>query len=298
MNLNSQKQSILIIDDDSIIRKLVMRLLEGFGTIDMASSGAEGLKMIENHDYDLIILDVGMPEMDGFEVCKRLKSTPSTSGIPIVFLTAGSANNDEERALEIGATDFIRKPISPQVLSARVSNILKLQATTRELEVLALTDSLTNAYNRRFFMKAGSLEVHRSKRYKQPFTVLMLDIDHFKVVNDTYGHGVGDEALIRAVSVIQSSLRGEDTLGRIGGEEFAVIFPQTTKTSAALVAERIRGSIENIVIDSPLGPVKFTISIGLSEGMVSDSSIDDVLRRADCALYEAKESGRNKVVSL
>jgi diguanylate cyclase (GGDEF)-like protein len=288
--------TILIVDDDSLVRQLMSALLSEFGKIEMASSGQEGLDKAESVLPDMIVLDVMMPDMDGYEVCKRLKENENTSDIPVVFLTASNSNEDEERGLEIGATDFIRKPISPKIVSVRASNILKLQAANRKLVLLASTDPLTGAYNRRHFLEAGNAELHRSKRYKTPFTALMLDIDHFKAVNDTYGHGIGDEALKKTVSVIQEALRTEDTLGRIGGEEFAVIFPQTDKTGAVLVAERIRASIEKIVIDTPSDPLTFTMSIGVSENLDDDNDIEDALKRADAALYEAKENGRNQVV--
>lgn len=297
MTEQEQKPTILIVDDDSLVRQLMSALLSGFGEVELAASGQEGLDKAESVQPDMIVLDVMMPEMDGYEVCRRLKENENTSDIPIVFLTASNSNEDEERGLEIGATDFIRKPISPKIVSVRVSNILKLQAANRKLVLLASTDPLTGAYNRRHFLEAGNSELHRSRRYKTPFTALMLDIDHFKAVNDTYGHAIGDEALKRTVSVIQEALRTEDTLGRIGGEEFAVIFPQTDKAGAILVAERIRLSIESIVIPTPVKPLSFTMSIGVTENTDDDHNIEETLKRADFALYQAKKNGRNQVVS-
>ncbi len=290
------EQTILVVDDDALVRQLMAALLSEFGKIEMAESGQEALEKAEAVQPDMIVLDIQMPEMDGYEVCTRLKANENTADIPVVFLTASNSVEDEERGLEIGATDFIRKPISPKIVFARASNILNLQAATRKLVQLASTDPLTNAYNRRHFLEAGNAELHRSRRYKHPFTVLMLDIDHFKAVNDTYGHGIGDDALKETVVVIQEALRSEDTLGRIGGEEFAVIFPQTDKEGATLVAERIRESISEIVIETPIDPLKFTMSIGVSENHADDESIEDALKRADSALYEAKENGRNQVV--
>ncbi len=290
-------QKILIVDDESLIRKMMCALLKEFGEIELASSGAEALQMAQEDNPDLIILDVQMPDMDGYEVCTRLKENEKTAHIPVVFLTANSSNEDEERGLIIGAVDFIRKPISAQIVCTRVANILNLQAATRKLELLASTDSLTGAFNRRQFIELGNNELLRSKRYEHPFTVLMLDIDHFKAVNDTHGHGIGDEALKTTVRVIQDNLRGEDTLGRLGGEEFAVLLPETAIGSATLLAERIRKAIGKIVIKTPLQPLKFTMSIGLAEGENTDKSIEDVLKRADYRLYQAKKQGRNQVVS-
>lgn len=292
------QQKILVVDDENLIRQLMSALLAGFGKIELAESGDDAFQKIEAGKPDLIILDVQMPDMDGYEVCRRLKEDDKTADIPVVFLTANSTNEDEERGLEIGATDFIRKPISPQIVRTRVSNILKLQTATRQLERLASTDPLTGAYNRRHFMETGDNELLRSNRYDHAVTVLMLDIDHFKAVNDTYGHSIGDIALKETVRVIEETLRGEDTLGRLGGEEFAVLLPETNASRAALLAERIRVAIGEIVIETPTDPLSFTMSIGLTEGSKDDKTIDDLLKRADDGLYKAKEQGRNQVVSL
>jgi PleD family two-component response regulator len=203
-NMN-QDVTILIVDDEMSIRRLMALLLKDFGTIEMAGSGKEALEKVNTLKPDLIILDVQMPEMNGYEVCKTIKGNDKTSSIPVVFLTANSSNEDEEYGLEIGATDFIRKPVSPRIVSARVSNILNLQQATRKLELIASTDPLTGAFNRRHLDLVGINELSRSKRYNSSFNILMLDIDHFKAVNDSYGHDIGDEALIETVTVIKKT---------------------------------------------------------------------------------------------
>jgi diguanylate cyclase (GGDEF)-like protein len=294
-NMN-QDVTILIVDDEMPIRHLMSLLLKGFGTIEMAGSGKEALEKVNTINPDLIILDVLMPEMNGYEVCQTIKGNGKTSSIPIVFLTANSSNEDEEYGLEIGAADFIRKPISPRIVSARVSNILNLQQATRKLELIASTDPLTGAFNRRHLDLVGMNELSRSKRYNSTFTILMLDIDHFKGVNDTYGHDIGDEALIETVAVIKKNIRGEDILFRLGGEEFAVMLPETTKLAAFDTAKRIRIAISEIVIQTPIAPLCFTLSIGIAENTPVDDDIDVILKRADEALYQAKSSGRNKVI--
>lgn len=288
--------TILIVDDEMPIRHLMSLLLKDFGTIEMADSGKEALEKVNTLNPDLIILDVQMPEMNGYEVCEKIKANDKTSSIPIVFLTANSTNEDEEHGLEIGATDFIRKPISPKIVSARVSNILKLQQATKKLKLIASTDPLTGAFNRRHLDIVGINEISRSKRYNNAFTILMLDIDHFKVVNDTYGHDVGDQALIETVTVIKNTIRNEDLLFRLGGEEFAVILPGTTRLAAFGLAERVRIAISEIVIKTPIEPLSFTMSIGVAENTPQDIEIEAVLKRADEALYEAKSSGRDRVV--
>ena len=191
----TKPQSILVVDDEDLIQDLLSVILADLGVVELASSGAEALEKVKNKKPDLIILDVLMPTMDGYEVCRSLKANEETCDIPVVFLTASNTNEDEERGLGIGAVDFIRKPISARIVAARVSNILKLLTATCELEILASTDPLTGAYNRRHFMETGNAELHRSKRYNYNYSVLMLDIDLFKAVNDDYGHGIGDMAL-------------------------------------------------------------------------------------------------------
>ena len=290
------QQTIMVVDDDDITREMLSVILAELGKVELAKSGEEALEKVGNIEPDLIILDVQMYEMDGYTVCQRLKANEQTSDIPVVFLTGSNTNEDEELGLDVGATDFIRKPISPKIVLARTSNILKLRAATRELERLAATDPLTGAFNRRRFLEVGNAELRRSKRYKKTFSVLMLDIDHFKVVNDTYGHSIGDTALKETVTVIQNAMRAQDILGRLGGEEFAVLVPESHAEDAAALAERIRASIAQIVIDTPDEPLSFTMSIGVSEGDNDDDSVDDALTRADKALYDAKEQGRNQVV--
>jgi diguanylate cyclase (GGDEF)-like protein len=292
----NQDVTILIVDDEMSIRRLMALLLKDFGTIEMAGSGKEALEKVNTLKPDLIILDVQMPEMNGYEVCKTIKGNDKTSSIPVVFLTANSSNEDEEYGLEIGATDFIRKPVSPRIVSARVSNILNLQQATRKLELIASTDPLTGAFNRRHLDLVGINELSRSKRYNSSFKILMLDIDHFKAVNDSYGHDIGDEALIETVTVIKKNIRGEDLLFRLGGEEFVVMLPETAKLTAFNAAERIRIAISEIVIQTPMAPLSFTISIGIAGNTQADEDIDVILKRADEALYQAKSSGRNRVI--
>ena len=289
------RPTVFIVDDDLSIRKIVSLILDEFCTVEQIETGAEALQKAAVMMPDLILLDVKMPGMDGYEVCKLLKADPATEHIAVIFITALDTNESEEHGLEIGAADFIRKPISERIVQARVSNILNLQAATQKLEHLARTDSLTGAFNHGYLLETGSKETHRSKRYVRTVSVLMIDIDHFKSVNDTYGHGIGDDALKKTVEVLNGQLRAEDTLGRLGGEEFAVILPETGKAGAAVVAERLRIAVSEIVIKTPTGPLSFTVSIGVAEG-VKEDDFQEILKRADDAMYQAKGQGRNQVV--
>ena len=286
---------VFIVDDDLSIRKIVSLILDEFCTVEEIETGAEALRKAAVMMPDLILLDVKMPGMDGYEVCKLLKADPATEHIAVIFITALDTKESEEHGLEIGAVDFIRKPISERIVQARVSNILNLQAATQKLEHLARTDSLTGAFNHRYLLETGSKEVRRSKRYFRTVSVLMIDIDQFKSVNDTYGHGIGDDALKKTVEVLNGELRAEDTLGRLGGEEFAVILPETGKAGANQVAERLRLAVSEIVIKTPTDLLSFTVSIGVAEG-ANEDDFQEILKRADDAMYQAKDQGRNQVV--
>jgi diguanylate cyclase (GGDEF)-like protein len=290
-----KKPNVFIVDDDLSIRNIMSLILDEYCTIEQIETGEDALQKAGVMIPDLILLDVSMPGMDGYEVCRRLKADPVTEHIPVVFITAHDTNESEELGLEIGAVDFIRKPISERIVQARVSNVLNLQAATQKLEHLARTDSLTGAFNHGYLLETGTKEIHRSQRYTRTISVLMIDIDHFKSVNDTYGHGIGDDALIKTVEVLHGQLRAEDTLGRLGGEEFAVILPETGKTGAAQLAERLRIAIGEMVIETPTGSLSLTVSIGVAVRNEEDN-FREILNRADDALYRAKSQGRNQVV--
>ena len=291
-----KKQNVFIVDDDLSIRTIISLILDEYCSVEQIETGEEALQKAGVMIPDVILLDVNMPGMDGYEVGRRLKANPVTEHIAVIFITALETNESEELGLEIGAVDFIRKPISERIVQARVSNVLNLQAATQKLEHLARTDSLTGAYNHGYLLDTGTKEIHRSHRYIRTISVLMIDIDHFKSVNDTYGHGIGDDALIKAVEVLHGQLRAEDTLGRLGGEEFAVILPETNKKGAIQLAERLRVAISEIVIKTSTDPLSFTTCIGVAECTDQDKSIQDVLKRADSAVYQAKRQGRNQVV--
>ena len=296
MPKNIASQTILIIDDSPTIRDLLSSVFMSLANIEMAFDGAAGLEAANKIKPDIIILDVQMPGIDGYEVCRQLKANDETAQIPVVFITGQDDDEDEERGLSIGAIDYIRKPFSFGIVLARVKNILKLQEVTKELEHLAYTDPLTGAFNRRYFLSAAKKETSRNIRYGHSLTLLMVDIDHFKKVNDTYGLDIGDEALKIMVTTVLSALRSEDVLGRFGGEEFIVLLPETDAIGAELVAQRVRQLVSEIVIDTAQEPLSFTVSIGVAEAK-RDESIEEIQKRADEALYEAKKNGRDCVVT-
>jgi len=289
------QETILIVDDEKTIRTVLSCFLNDIANVHTASDGKMAVAAAVELMPNLILLDISMPDMDGYEVCRRLKEIPQTSQIPIIFITGNDSSDDEERGLAMGAVDFIKKPCSPSVVRFRVTNVLRLHQIQRELEHLAATDPLTGTNNRRQFMMVGQTEFLRSRRYKNPLSILMMDIDDFKSINDNYGHGTGDEALKMAVNTFTSALRAEDTLGRLGGEEFAALLPESGIESACVLAERLRAAIGAAVLDTSEGSVSFTVSIGVSELKDDDDDILSVLGRADKLLYAAKENGRDRV---
>lgn len=296
------EQTILIVDDSTSNVKILAALLSSQGRIIFALNGPKALEMVAKEQPDLILLDVMMPEMSGYDICRILKSDPKTEDIPVIFVTALSEEDEEEEGLNLGAIDYIIKPFKPAIIQARIANILKLQDTTYELRQanieltrLATTDPLTGAANRRHFLESAHGETLRAQRTGQPLGVVMADIDHFKSINDTYGHDIGDIALIETVNVLQEGLRQSDLLGRFGGEEFALYLPETDKEGTLLLANRLKDAIQTISIDTPKGPLTFTCSLGVHLIDQGGESIEEALKKADEALYRSKKEGRNRV---
>jgi len=297
---------VLVVDDLNINLQIVGAILdrEGYATT-FATNGQQALSRMNTAVPDLILLDLMMPEMDGLQVCESLRSHPERREIPIIFLTASQEKKHLLQAFDRGAVDYITKPFNPPELLARVKTHLELKHTrdelkkaVAELERLATTDSLTGVANRRSLLLMGENEFNRARRYDRQFSVLMLDVDRFKQINDTYGHAVGDEALQTIAGAIVSTLRKGDYFGRFGGEEFVAFLPETNLDDAVEVANRIRTTIAGLCIFSQKQPVRMTVSIGVTEYNGNDSSIDKIIQRADKALYHAKHRGRNLVVAI
>lgn len=410
---------ILVVDDNAINRKVLSSVLTENGyDITMASDGLEALHCVYEERPDLVLLDIQMPEMDGFEVCQRLKSNPTTEDIPIIFITASDGVDKKVQGFRLGAVDYISRPFQMAEVLARVGSQLSLQALQREadeendrlqkildavpvpyfisrasdgsfklvseraveqfgwpdsdvegrktsdhytheedrqrllnglrmngqivnqefelkttsgehfpalvnaslirlggedvifatfnniserkkteklLELAATTDDLTGIFNRRAFIDRANVERERANRSKAPLCLLMIDIDHFKKVNDTYGHDIGDLALKELVRVVGKDLRGSDLLGRLGGEEFALLLPETDLKGAGILSERILKHVEDNGLELSDGTVlKMTISGGLTDWS-EDKSYTEVLKVADELLYKAKKTGRNKI---
>ncbi len=301
---NPKEFLVLIVDDVRSNLKVVGAILDRVGySTTFATSGQQAFERMKKSKPDLILLDVMMPEMDGIEVCKQIKGMSQYEEIPIIFVTASHENKTIMEAFEQGAVDYITKPFYSGELLARVKIHLELKYTRDELKktlislnTLATIDGLTGVFNRRHLFILAEQEFHRVRRYGSSFSVFILDVDHFKQINDNYGHNIGDETLKSLAITTQELLRKVDLFGRFGGEEFVVFLPETDIDQALQVAERIRQKIANLNLEFDSKILPITVSIGLATYVSTDPTIDEMLKRADLALYEAKRGGRNQVV--
>ncbi|MCL2126274.1 MAG: diguanylate cyclase [Oscillospiraceae bacterium] len=292
------KNSILIVDDVESNLLALSRILDSEYSIFTAGSGREAILAAEESQPDVILLDILMPEMDGYQVLAELREREKTRNIPVIFISGLSDALDEEIGLTLGAADYISKPFSPTIAKLRVQNQIKILNQLRTIERLSMIDQLTAVPNRRGFDYHASMEWGRAIREKTPLGILLIDVDKFKDFNDTYGHRQGDEVLTMVAKTMNKSLnRRSDYIARWGGEEFVALLPSTDLTGSLEVAERIRASIEDTAIGLPDGTeARITISIGVSAMIpTNDSMMEDFFVRADMALYKAKEAGRNRV---
>jgi len=255
----------------------------------------DALKIIQNdNSFDLILLDVMMPDMDGFELCKILKSDENTKHIPIIFITAKSDSDDIVKGFELGASDYVSKPFSPEELIARVKKELKIKSLINHLEYIASHDPMTGIYNRRKFFE---LSLKNFSNHQNNLYAIMVDIDKFKAVNDTYGHHIGDKVIIIVANTIKNSICKDTIFGRLGGEEFAIICTNPSEEKVQQLVEKIRVDIESLeLLNDDNTIIKFTISLGIKKATNEIIDLDELLKDADEALYEAKRSGRNKSI--
>jgi len=297
---NTAKQCVLAIDDTPMQLTALGRILSPLYDVKMAKSGEAGLKLAEEHNVDIILLDLVMEDMSGFDVLSHLKRSDKTKHIPVIFITGSDSSEDEEKGLALGAVDYIRKPFSEAVVKLRVAIHLQLIKQMKVIEKLSLTDGLTGIGNRRSFDKTMESTWSIVARSNGCLSVLMLDIDNFKNFNDTYGHLSGDTCLKLVAATMKESVgRGSDAVFRWGGEEFAVLLPGTDIDGALLVAERIREAVAAMRINLDTGATSVTVSIGA--GSIAPSrgdylaALNEFCTGLDKALYRAKEKGRNWV---
>ncbi len=299
-----KRPSILIVDDTETNVDILVELLSDSYEIVVALDGRSALEILEEQEVDLILLDIMMPIIDGYEVCRRVKQNEKTNNIPIIFITAKMDEESIEKAYEAGGMDYVTKPFKPKELFARIKTQLQLRALIQELESsknalkhLSETDPMTDLCNRRYFNHTSKSIMELAKRDKTVLTVVMLDIDKFKEVNDTYGHNVGDENIISLADILFEMTRKSDLACRFGGEEFILLLPETSLEGAMVIAEKIRKKVESFSLRlEDEREVNITISLGVSQvDTENDLSMESAIKRADIALYKAKENGRNKV---
>ncbi len=296
-------EHILIVEDDAAIRNSIHEFLtkSDFKTFS-APSAEEAFEIIKSENIQIVITDILLPGKDGLQLTSQVKQDYD---IDVIVMTGYSENYSYEEAINKGASDLVFKPFRFEELLLRLKRVLKERRLTKErnrilskLENLAITDGLTKLYNLRHFYHLLEIEIDRCRRYGHPLALLLLDIDKFKVYNDTYGHLEGDKVLVKIGQVIRSCLRTMDSAFRYGGEEFTVILPETTAREANNVANRIRTAVEfENFFPEPGNVVAVTISIGVTE-YYNKESLSAFIKRADQAMYLSKEKGRNAISSL
>lgn len=303
------KGRVLLVEDDPIQAGETEAILKDSGyEVLWARDGHDAIKHAKTSKPDIILLDLILPGLGGYEVCRWLKLDETARDIPVIMLTVKSDLSDKISGFQIGADDYLPKPYDALELNARIYALLRTKALQNELRLknrqleellekvnyLAITDMLTGLYNRRRLHDILSSEFERAERYKTPFSLVMLDLDFFKKVNDKFGHNAGDAVLKEISGQILKNVRDIDTAARYGGEEFMVILPNSDKNSARAVAERMRQTVASHSFQDIASAV--TVSIGIS-GMPDANirNVDELIRCADIALYRAKQSGRNRV---
>jgi diguanylate cyclase (GGDEF)-like protein len=307
------KTRILLVEDNKLQARFIKDFLESKGyDILLVENGTSAIKTAKTTPVDLILLDLVLPDISGNEVCRWLTHNPDTKDIPIIILTAKTDISERVAVLEAGAHDYLPKPFDEAELNARIYAALRTKALqdelkqrnkqlielTKKLELMAITDPLTGIYNRRHFEKIVKTEFSKAVRYKHPLSCLMIDVDHFKRINDRYGHDAGDSVLREVTELMSSSLREIDVLARWGGEEFIILLPNTMGDNARPVAERILKNISSHKFAKLPDNETVTVSIGVA---VTDRDIknwEKLIKQADDALYRAKARGRNRVESI
>ena len=292
--LPSTPARILVIDDAPVNVEMLVSILRDTYDVVSATDGDRGLALARTDPVpDLILLDIAMPAPDGHEVCRRLKADEATRNIPVIFVTSNDSESDETAGIDLGAVDYIKRPLSISILLARVRTHVSLRRQALTIERLASMDGLTGLANRRCFDQTLKKEWARAQRAREPVGLLFADIDHFKRFNDTYGHGAGD-GILRQVAgrVQQAARRPSDLAARYGGEELVMVLPNTSVDGVRQVAEALRAEVERL--GGPLGGL--SISIGC-HAMVPTPGVEPsaLLEQADAALYRAKREGRNRV---
>jgi diguanylate cyclase (GGDEF)-like protein len=297
--MENKKQIVLIVDDMAANIEVLNGVLGEDCEVIFATNGKDAVEIAADQLPDIILLDVVMPDMDGYEVCASLKANYRTQAIPVIFITAMNQEEEESKGLNAGGIDYITKPIRPSIVKARVRNHLELKRYRDHLQELSSLDGLTGIANRRKFDEYLDYEWRRARRNQTPIALLMTDIDNFKPYNDHYGHLAGDDCLKRVAAILKEiAHRPADLTARYGGEEFALLLPETDLAGGVRVAELLqqRMKIANIPQEFSDAAPYVTLSIGIGSTVPSDSqSSYQLIESADKCLYISKESGRNRI---
>ena len=298
-----KKPTILAVDDMTTTLLLLHDLLKDTYEVKIAKSGTKALEILESpNDIDLILLDIEMPDINGYDVCKRIKNNETIKNIPIIFITGRTSQEDEEYGLNLGAIDYITKPFNKAIVKLRIKNYLDLKIKNDMLEKLSMYDGLTNIRNRRFFDETFEKTFSEIKRDKKSLAVLMIDIDFFKPYNDNYGHGQGDETLRKVAKALEKTIkRASDFVARYGGEEFVILLKDINKDGVEAVANNLLNAIRELKITHEFSKIEnyVTVSIGVSYyNSSSDITKLELLLKADETLYSVKNSGRNNFAIL
>jgi diguanylate cyclase (GGDEF)-like protein len=299
--VTQQSSTVLVVDDTANTLELIQTILRNEHRVLIAGDAEAAMKLALQEEPDLILLDIRMPGVDGYQLCTRLKADPVTREIPVIFVTAMDEEREEAKGLELGAIDYITKPLSAPILKARVRNHIDLKRQRDQLRRLSAVDGLTGLANRRAFGEALEKEWRGAVRRNGSISLLMTDLDDFKQFNDAYGHLAGDEALRRVSKALAgAALRPADMVARYGGEEFVILLPDTGANEAALVADRLLLAVRRLAIphEHSRGWQFVSLSVGLASARPARSvSANELLDLADRMLYKAKNSGRNRVVT-
>ena len=302
----SPQPSVLLVEDSATTATMLTKYLDERYTLIQANDGQQALELIkEDNNIGLVLTDINMPKLTGHQLLVEIRRSkdPKINQIPVIVMTQTDDDTDRNLAFLNGASDFINKPIDELEINARVNVHYSLSNTIRELEASrqalqqqATSDPLTGLKNRRAFFDQANECMAMHKRYGSTYSIIMLDIDFFKDINDNHGHNVGDNILVAVATVLPQLTRGVDTVARIGGEEFAILLPDTNRLGTAVIAERVRASIENHNFDSGGTNINLTVSIGVaSQDAEHVDNVGDLMRIADKRLYLAKEMGRNRI---
>ena len=294
------KNAVLIVDDEKINLMILSKILGSEYTIYTATNGANAIEKAQEFSPDLILLDIVMPDMDGYQTLSGIKNCETIRDIPVIIISGLGSDEDEEKGLALDAADYISKPFSEKIVLLRVRNQIQIVNHLRTIERLSMLDQLTQIPNRRSFDERIDMEWKKAIREKTPISILILDVDKFKTFNDTYGHQQGDVVLQTVAKIPAQSLkRPSDFNARWGGEEFVVLLPNTMLDGAMAIAEKIRGDIEKADIPHDNGsPLKVTVSIGVNSLVPQPGAfVATFISSADNALYAAKDAGRNRVMA-